>query len=71
MVTAEHVMRARSTFKDQFPKFEIGVRTNGDDGYKLVTTVAKQSQADKLPKEIEGVPLEIIISPDIEKKKMR
>ena len=69
MVTKEQVLRARESFKYQFPKFKVGVSGNGDKGYKLVATVETDENAKLLPEEIEGVPVDVRINAEVAQKK--
>lgn len=54
--SSEGVRAAKEAFKKRFPNVQSpGITGNADEGFKLAVRVATQSDADKIPKEINGV----------------
>jgi hypothetical protein len=58
MITSDRALAARTIYHQRHPKLKAGISSNGDNGLKLVVRVGSQEEADSLPQEIDGVPVE-------------
>lgn len=57
MASLESVRAAKEEFKRKFPGVHVGISGNEKDGFSLAVRVGTQETADKMPKEIDGVPI--------------